>query len=72
LGETVKAFAVLKEKEQAVPEETNEYCQKNMAEYKVPVWVEFRMELPESHVGKVPRKILREEEEAKKSPNHTS
>ncbi|MGB7572892.1 MAG: hypothetical protein WBN53_03455 [Thermodesulfobacteriota bacterium] len=29
--ETVKAFAVLKEKEQAAPEETIGYCQKNMA-----------------------------------------
>ena len=51
-GETIKAFVVLKEKEQAVAEEINGYCQKNMAEYEVPVWVELRMELPESHVGK--------------------
>jgi acyl-coenzyme A synthetase/AMP-(fatty) acid ligase len=28
---TVNAFAVLKEKEQAAPEETIGYCQKNMA-----------------------------------------
>jgi long-chain acyl-CoA synthetase len=69
-GETVKAFVVLKEKEQAVPEEIIEYCQKNMAKYKAPTLVEFRKELPKSHVGKVMRKILREEEEAKKSSNH--
>ncbi|MGZ3537187.1 MAG: long-chain-fatty-acid--CoA ligase [Thermodesulfobacteriota bacterium] len=61
-GETVKAFVVLKEKEQATPEEIIEYCQKNMAKYKVPTTVEFRQELPKSNIGKVLRKILREEE----------
>jgi long-chain acyl-CoA synthetase len=66
-GETVKAFVVLKEGQQATAEEIIEYCQKNMAKYKVPTSVEFRLELPKSHVGKVLRKILREEEEAKKS-----
>jgi long-chain acyl-CoA synthetase len=65
-GETVKAFVVLKGEEQAAPEEIIEYCQRNMAKYKAPTLVEFRKELPKSHVGKVLRKILREEEEAKK------
>jgi long-chain acyl-CoA synthetase len=69
-GETVKAFVVLKEREQATPEEIIEFCRKNMAKYKVPTSVEFRKELPKSHVGKVLRKILREEEETKKSSNH--
>jgi len=68
-GETVKAFVVLKEKEQASAEEIIEYCQKNMAKYKAPTMVEFRKELPKSHVGKVLRKILREEEEANKGSN---
>ena len=68
-GETVKAFVVLKEKEQTVAEEIIEYCQKDMAKYRAPTMVEFRKGLPKSHVGKVLRKILREEEEAKKSPN---
>ena len=70
-GETVKAFVVLKEKEKATAEEIIEYCQKNMAKYKVPTSVEFRQELPKSHVGKVLRKILREEE-MKKSSNRPS
>ncbi len=68
-GETVKAFVVLKEKEYAAPEEIIEFCQKNMAKYKAPTMVEFRKELPKSHVGKVLRKILREEEETRKSSN---
>ena len=71
-GETVKAFVVLKEKEQATAEEIIEFCQKNMAKYKVPTQIEFRRELPKSHVGKVLRKILREEEEKKKSSNRPS
>jgi long-chain acyl-CoA synthetase len=65
-GETVKAFVVLKEKERATSEEIIAYCQKNMAKYKAPTLVEFRKELPKSHVGKVLRKILREEEGKKK------
>jgi long-chain acyl-CoA synthetase len=68
-GETVKAFVVLKEKQQAIAEEIIEYCQKNMAKYKVPTSVEFRQELPKSNVGKVLRKMLREEE-TKKSSDH--
>jgi long-chain acyl-CoA synthetase len=43
-----------------------------MAKYKAPTMVEFRKELPKSHVGKVLRKILREEEEANKGPNRPS
>ncbi len=70
-GETVKAFVVLKENQQATAEEIIEYCQKNMAKYKVPTSVEFRQELPKSHVGKVLRKILREQE-MKKSSNRPS
>jgi long-chain acyl-CoA synthetase len=66
-GETVKAFVVLKEREEATAEEIIKYCQKNMAKYKVPTLVEFRRELPKSHVGKVLRKILREEEMRKSS-----
>jgi len=70
-GETVKAFVVLKENQQTTAEEIIEYCQKNMAKYKVPTSVEFRQELPKSHVGKVLRKILREQE-MKKSSNQPS
>jgi len=66
-GETVKAFIVLKEGEKSSEEEIIEFCRKNLAKFKSPTVVEFRKELPKSHVGKVLRKILREEEEAKKS-----
>ena len=61
-GETVKAFVVLKEGQESRAEEIIEFCRQNLARYKVPTLVEFRRELPKSHVGKILRKTLREEE----------
>ncbi len=61
-GETVKAFIVLKSGETATEEEIIAYCREKLARYKVPKLVEFRDELPKSLVGKVLRKVLREEE----------
>ena len=66
-GETVKAFVVLKPGESATAEEIIDFCKKNLARFKVPTLVEFRRELPKSHVGKVLRKILREEESKKRT-----
>ena len=65
-GETVKAFVVLKEGETATDQEIIDFCREEFAVYKIPKLVEFRDELLKSAVGKVLRKILREEEEAKK------
>jgi long-chain acyl-CoA synthetase len=67
-GETVKAFVVLKPGQKATAEEIIEFSRRNLARFKAPTQVEFRQDLPKSHVGKVLRKILREEEE-KKNPN---
>lgn len=61
-GETVKAFVVLKEGEQATEEEIMSYCKNKLAAYKVPRAVEFRTELPKTAVGKVLRRFLRDEE----------
>jgi len=61
-GESVKAFIVLKEGEQATEEEIISYCKDNLAAFKVPRAVEFRKELPKTAVGKVLRRSLREEE----------
>jgi len=41
------------------------YCKENMVCYKVPKFVEFRDDLPKSNVGKVLRKELKAEEQAK-------
>ncbi|MBM4394622.1 MAG: long-chain fatty acid--CoA ligase [Deltaproteobacteria bacterium] len=64
-GETVKAYIVLKPGEQATIEEFAEYCKSRLAAYKVPKSYEFRAELPKSTVGKVLRRVLRDEEVAK-------
>jgi long-chain acyl-CoA synthetase len=64
-GETVKAFVVLKEGETATSEEIISFCREKLAAYKSPKLVEFRRELPKSAVGKILRKVLRDEEAAK-------
>jgi long-chain acyl-CoA synthetase len=57
---------VLKEGAQVTAEEILDFCQDHPATYKVPKGVEFREALPKSAVGKILRKVLRAEEEAKK------
>ncbi len=64
-GETVKAYIVLKENQQATTEEFNEYARKHLAAYKVPHIYEFREELPKTAVGKILRRALIEEEKEK-------
>ncbi len=65
-GETVKAFIVLKEGQNATPEEIIAFCRERMAAYKAPRTVEFKADLPKSLIGKVLRRVLREEELLKK------
>jgi long-chain acyl-CoA synthetase len=64
-GERVKAFIVLKESETATEEEMIEFCNQNLAPYKVPKFIEFRDDLPMTMVGKVLRRVLLEEEKKK-------
>lgn len=64
--EVIKAYVVLKEREHATAEEIIEYCSKELAKFKVPKMIEFRKELPKTMVGKVLRRVLLEEETAKK------
>lgn len=64
-GETVKAFVVLKPGATATDKEIIDFCKTKLAPYKVPKLIEFRAELPKSAVGKILRKILRDEEIAK-------
>jgi long-chain acyl-CoA synthetase len=64
-GETVKAFIVLKEGESATEKEIIDFVRGHLASYKIPRIVEFRNELPKSSVGKILRRVLREEERKK-------
>jgi acyl-CoA synthetase (AMP-forming)/AMP-acid ligase II len=64
-GETVKACIVLKDGEEASQEDIIAFCKEKLAPYKVPKLIEFRDSLPQSSVGKILRKTLRDEELAK-------
>jgi long-chain acyl-CoA synthetase len=64
-GEIPKAFVVLKEGAQATSEEIMGFVKDKIAPYKIVREVEFRKELPLSSVGKVLRRVLREEEKEK-------
>ncbi len=61
-GETLKVYIVLKDGQTVSQEEIISYCREKLAKFKVPTAVEFRAELPKTLVGKVLRRVLREEE----------
>ncbi|MDZ7761905.1 MAG: long-chain fatty acid--CoA ligase [Desulfovermiculus sp.] len=65
-GEQVKAFIQLRSGEAATEQEILDFCQQRLAGYKRPKSIEFRSELPTSAVGKVLRRVLRDEEMNKK------
>ncbi|MGL5285752.1 MAG: long-chain-fatty-acid--CoA ligase FadD [Aeromonas sp.] len=63
-GEVVKIFVVRKDKS-LTEDEVIIHCRKHLTAYKVPKVVEFRDELPKTNVGKILRRVLRDEELAK-------
>ena len=67
-SEKVKAYIVLKtgikESEELISE-IRDFCRQSVSPYKVPKFIEFRKELPETLVGKVKRADLREQEARK-------
>ena len=63
-GETVKIF-VTKKDESLTREELRNYCRQYLTGYKIPKDIEFRDELPKTNVGKILRRVLRDEEFAK-------
>jgi len=67
VGEIVKAFVVVDpaKRSQMKPEDIGEWAKTRMTHYKVPSEIEFRDELPTTMVGKVLRRVLKEEEMAK-------
>ncbi|MFZ4542851.1 MAG: AMP-binding protein [Saprospiraceae bacterium] len=63
-GELPKAYIVKKD-DSLTEEEVIAHCRENLTNYKVPRYIEFRKELPKTNVGKILRRQLREEEDAK-------
>ena len=68
-GEAVKAFVQLKPGEEATEEEFMEFSKTKLAGYKRPREIEFRDDLPVSVVGKVLRRVLRDDELEKRKFN---
>jgi long-chain acyl-CoA synthetase len=66
-GEIIKAYIVLKEGETLTKTDVIAFCREKLANYKVPKQVEFRDDLPKSIVGKVLRRVIREEEDKRRS-----
>lgn len=64
-GESLKAFIVLREGETMSRADVTAWCRSKLAAYKLPRQVEFRDTLPKTAVGKVLRRILRAEEDAR-------
>ncbi|MEE8173683.1 MAG: hypothetical protein V3T71_00010, partial [Dehalococcoidia bacterium] len=60
-GQQPKAIVVLKEGEKATPEEIMEYCRAKLASFKRPRSVVFVDSLPRNPMGKVLKRVLREE-----------
>jgi long-chain acyl-CoA synthetase len=69
-GEAVKAFVVLRPGEEATPEEIVSWARdpaNGLSGYRVPKQIEFRDSLPETLIGKVLRRVLQEEERARRA-----
>jgi long-chain acyl-CoA synthetase len=74
-GEAVKAFVVLRPGERATAEEIVAWAHdpaNGLTGYRVPKQVEFRESLPETLIGKVLRRVLLEEERAKRASAEAS
>lgn len=60
-GESIKIY-VTKKDESLTRDELRNYCRQHLTGYKIPRDIEFRDELPKSNVGKILRRVLRDEE----------
>lgn len=66
-GETVKSFVQRVENATVTEAELIAFVREHLAAYKAPRFIEFRSELPRSAVGKALRRVLRDEEIAKRA-----
>jgi len=60
-GETVKAWVVVKPGETLARQAVIDWCADKLVKYKVPTEIEFRKQLPKTHVGKTLRRKLVQE-----------
>ena len=69
-GEVLKAYIVPRQGVHLTKSEIVAFCRTKLASYKVPRQIEFREALPRSIVGKILRRFLRDEEQAKEKAKH--
>lgn len=62
-GEAVKLF-IVKRDPNLTMELVQAYCKEQFTAYKKPKYIEFRTELPKTNVGKILRRVLRDEKKA--------
>jgi long-chain acyl-CoA synthetase len=62
-GEAVKVFVVRKDPS-LTAEQLMDFCKVQLTGYKKPKYIEFRTELPKTNVGKILRRVLRDEKQA--------
>lgn len=62
-GEAIKVYIVKKD-QTLTEEELIEFCHKSLTNYKIPRFVEFISEVPKSNVGKILRRVLKEQHNA--------
>ena len=60
-GEAVKVFVVRRDPNLTVAQ-LMDYCKQQLTGYKKPKYIEFRDELPKTNVGKILRRVLRDEQ----------
>lgn len=61
--EEIKAYIILKPSESVTPQEIIEWCEQNLAEFKMPRYLEFRTEFPRTPLGKIQKNVLKAEKE---------
>jgi long-chain acyl-CoA synthetase len=61
-GEAVKVFVVRKDPNLS-SDQLMDYCKTQFTGYKKPKYIEFRDELPKTNVGKILRRVLRDEKQ---------
>ncbi len=57
-NESVKAWIVLQNGVDSMPDEIKSFCREYLTGYKIPKYIEFRDDLPKTMVGKVLRRVL--------------
>jgi long-chain acyl-CoA synthetase len=70
--EVVKAFVVLKKGETVNKADLIHFCRDKLSKFKLPREIEFVADLPKSTVGKVLKRVLRDEEIKKREEKKTS